>query len=189
MIVVGLDVSLTATGVARVDTDSGHVRVRTLSSGSRRGHARLEWIRQEILEELRGADFAGIEGFAFMARSANADEIYGLGHLVRHAVWLRRVPYAIVPPASLKLYVTGDGNSDKTPLWRELAKSFSHVDVGDDNQADALGIATMVLRHEGHPVDAHRLRWPHALEKCHWPDHDGEPRIIRKRKPPRAKKP
>lgn len=191
MILVGLDVSLNGTGAARVDTDTGRSVTRTIDPKGRRTHARMEFVRTEVADIIRGADYVGIEGLAYAAASSNRDEIDGMHWQIRHLCWQRRVPYAIMPPATVKGYVTGDGQAGKLDMVKAMNRAFPQMALSDrDDEADALAIVTMVARFKGLLLDAHVLRYPHVLEKVQWADQDGEPRIIRKpRKPsPLARK-
>lgn len=166
------------TGVARLDLETGHTVVKTLHTEKLRGHKRLEVIQEEIAEVARGVNVAGVEGFSYGSKTSSAEWIYANGIMVRHLLWRRRIPFAVISPSNVKLYVTGNGGADKTDVVREVQRSFPRVLIQDDNQADALTIACMIARRHLRPVDAHRLRYEHALEKCEWPDHEGEPRRL-----------
>lgn len=180
MIVLGIDWSLNATGVARLNLETGHSVIRTIKAGTRRGHARHEHLRMALVDVMKGVDYAAVEGLSFGSHTGVKDEIYG-GHMIlRHELFRRHITYALVPPANLKGYVTGDGGAGKIDVMREIQRSFPKLSIADDNQADAMGLACMVARYRGQLVDAHRKRWPHTLEGCHWADQDGEPRIIKK---------
>ncbi|AYD87402.1 RuvC-like resolvase [Microbacterium phage ValentiniPuff] len=181
MILVGLDVSLNGTGVARVDTDTGRSFTKTLDPKGLRSHARMEFVRTEVANVLRGADYAIVEALAFSAPSAVRDEIDGLHWQIRHLCWQRKVPYALVSPTALKSYVTGDGQAGKLEMVKAMRRAFPQMALSDrDDEADALGLVTMGARFKGLVLDAHVLRFPHALEKVQWADQDGEPRIIKK---------
>lgn len=186
MILVGLDISLNGTGGARLDLESGAVRLSTFKPGTRRGHSRTEWVLGELATFCAGADMAVIEGLSYGSKSSSLDEIYGFHMLVRQQLWRRRIPYAIATPADIKMYVTGNGNAGKLDMVRSLRKAFPKLRIEDDNQADALGAATMGARFKNQVVDAHVLRYSHVLEKVRWPDQDGEPRAIVRKHTPRS---
>lgn len=185
MIVVGLDVSLNATGVARIDTDSGHTRTRTLKVGTRRGHARNDFVLNEVSEEIRGASLVVLEGYAYGSRTPTVP-IHELTGLLKHQVWRRGVAYGIVPPSNLKAYVTGEYNAGKLDMMRAMQRAFPGILLSTDDEADALALATMGCRWQKLVVDAHVQRWAHEIQKCQWPDGDGEPRApMKKRAKPR----
>jgi crossover junction endodeoxyribonuclease RuvC len=185
VIVGGLDISLNGTGVARLDTETGRARVRRLNPGSRVGHDRLEFVVREVTEDLQGCDIVGVEGYAYNSRTPVA-EIHELSGLLKHQLWRRKIPYALIPPSNLKAYTTGNGNAQKVDMLREMQRTFPALILGSDDEADALALAAMVCAWKKQWVDAHRLRYPHEFEKCAWPNQAGEPRIIRK---PRKKRP
>lgn len=45
----------------------------------------------------------------------------------------------MVPPTTLKKFVTGKGNAEKSLMIREVYKRWG-FDAADDNQADAVGL-------------------------------------------------
>jgi Holliday junction resolvasome RuvABC endonuclease subunit len=184
VIAVGLDLSLNGTGAARVDTDTGGARTMKIDPKGLRGHRRLEFILEEITRVIQGADIVGIEGLSFASKSASRDELYGMHMLVRHQVWRRRVPYALLPPSTVKGYTTGNGQAGKIEMVKAMRSAFPAMKLpNDDDQADALAIAAMVLRWSGQIIDAHVTRWPHCLDGVEWPDHDREPRRVHRPKP------
>lgn len=185
MIVGGLDISLNGTGTARLDTETGRARVRRINPGNRTGHERLEFVVREVTADLDGCDIVGVEGYAYASRTPVA-EIHEISGLLKHMLWRRRIPYAIIPPWNLKSYTTGNGSAGKLDMTREMQLTFPSILLKSDDEADALALAAMVCAWKKQWVDAHRLRYPHEFEKCSWPNQNGEPRIVRK---PRKKRP
>lgn len=135
--VLGLDLSLTATGIAYRDGSTG-----TVLGPARAGDTRLRQIEDQVTIAVGGedlglgpaVDLAVIEDLPTHGKGAGAT---GMVHGVVRALLLRRrVPYAVVPPATLKAYATGKGNSDKTAMalaaFKRAAREFA-----DDNQCDA----------------------------------------------------
>ena len=104
--VIGLDLSITATGIARPDGTTHTVTTKNI------GDARLLAIRHEInLAYGLGIDLAVIEDLPTHAKAAG---ITGMVHgTVRTYLLDRDIPYALITPASLKKYATGKGNSGK----------------------------------------------------------------------------
>lgn len=187
--VVGLDLSLTATGVA-----NGNGVPETLTSRLK-GCQRLAEIRDAVLDCCAfgwmpdpGCDFPGphdrdfsgavvthvsrplvvIEGYAFAARNSHAHALGELGGVIRLALHEAGVPYVDVPPSSLKKYACGKGNANKGEM---LAAAIRRLDYegASDNEADALWLRAMGLDALGCPVvklpEAHRA----ALAKVEWP--------------------
>ena len=125
--VVGLDLSITATGVC------DGAGARTIKPASSDGDRRLVQIVAEIRPIAYGADLVVIEDLPTHAHSAG---ITGMVHgAVRHML-LSGPPYVTVPPATLKKYATGRGNAGKPEMAVALFKRAG-IELADDNQVDA----------------------------------------------------
>lgn len=79
---------------------------------------------------------------------------------------VRRIPVAVCAPTTLKSFATGSGRADKRDMIDAARSLWPHARVADDNQADALLLAT---------AGAYRLGWhepelPHHIEpRISWP--------------------
>lgn len=159
--VVGLDLSLTATGYAN-DVGAG-----TLGAAGRKGCARLALLRDLAILECRDADLVVLEGYAFAARNSHAHALGELGGVIRLALHERRVPFVDVPPASLKKYATGKGNANKGEMLAAAIRRLDY-DGASDNEADALWLRAMGMDALGCPPvklpETHRA----ALAKVDW---------------------
>lgn len=182
-IIIGIDPSLTGTGIARVDTDDRLVAdVQTITSTGRKDATwpqratRIDNLAQEIAslcqDELHeiSADLVVLEAPSLgQQRQGGTLDRHGLwwGILARLTYW--GIPYACVAPAARAKYATGKGNASKDQVLLEVARRFPHVPVTDNNQADALVLAAMGADHLGTPLvelpKAHR----EALDKVAWP--------------------
>lgn len=136
MKIVGLDLSLTGTGIATWCGD--RILAETITT-KLLGLPRMDYILQQVREFTKAADLVVIEGFSFGSRGAALFEIAGLGYLVRHDFWKREQKFLLVTPGQLKKFVTGKGNADKAIVIREVYKRFG-VDVANDDEADAVGL-------------------------------------------------
>jgi Holliday junction resolvasome RuvABC endonuclease subunit len=145
--VVGLDLSITGTGLA---VGTGHEVVTELIKTSEKdGDARLVQIRDTILDRCAGAEFALIE--APTARSASS-VVSGMVHgVVRLALIDLGVPYGSALPATLKKYATGKGEATKVDMALEAFKRAGR-EFPDDNQCDAWWAWVMAMDNSGHPV-------------------------------------
>lgn len=171
MRVIGIDPSLTATGVA--DATGGlHTIVSKPDGGTVADRARRLATIWAHLRPLRldGAHLVVIEGPAF-SRQGQAGVHLRAGlwwHIVTrlHAVG---VPVAEVAPTALKKYATGKGNADKSDMRLALYKRAG-LDVSSDDEVDAWWLRQMGLVHLGDP-DAVPLPQTHlaALDKVVWP--------------------
>lgn len=127
--IVGLDLSLTATGVC-VDGTCDTIKTK------RTGMERLHELRSEILQCCDGADLVVIEGYAMgSARQSHSYATGELGGLIRYALWVHDIAYVEIPPASLKQFATGKGNANKDAMVATAARAGCPAD--DNNAVDA----------------------------------------------------
>lgn len=166
--IVGLDLSLTATGVA-----PHHGPPITIGSDLR-GAERLAELQRRIVAHIRGVDLAVIEGYAY-GRHNRAHQIGELGGIIRLACWHQRIPYVEVPPATLKKFATGKGNAGKDDM---LVAAIRRLDYqgASHNEADALWLHQLALHGYRNPAR-------HVLPKAQtavadgidWPDLEEAP--------------
>jgi Holliday junction resolvasome RuvABC endonuclease subunit len=162
--VLGLDLSLTATGVALPNGSC-----RTIKTNAADGDLRLV----QIAESIRVAvtitgpiDLAVIEDLPVGARSAG---ITGMVHgVVRNELAVVGVPYALVAPATLKAYATGGGAADKTAMAMAAYKRHG-IEFADDNQCDAWWLRMAGHEHLGQPIVSLPAAQIARLAKAKWP--------------------
>jgi len=130
--IVGVDLSLTATGVAL----AGGPR---LIRSKRKGLARLHEISGEILDIARAEPdtLVIIEGYSFSSHAAHAHELGALGGVVRYRLWRRGIAFVDVAPATLKKYATGKGNAPKELVLAEAIRRLGYTGSSHD-EADAI---------------------------------------------------
>lgn len=163
MKIIGLDLSITATGVALPDGTTW-----TLATRTGEGDWRLEVIAASIRQyvELHRADVVVIEGPVVRSSAAT---VIGMVHgAVRVELLRAKVPYVIVSPATLKKFATGKGTADKTAMALAAFKRAGR-EFPDDNQCDAWW-----LQQAGHcALGDNRLDMPQAqravLSTVSWP--------------------
>lgn len=170
--IVGIDLSLTATGLAQADGTAHTIRTGPGDHLADQ-HDRLTHIVNEIAERtaagLTGApDLAVIEGPSYGSNGAGTWDRAGLWWLVIDRLFREGVPVAVVPPTVLKRYATGKGNATKPDMRMALYQRLG-LDLRDDNQVDAIWLRAMGLDQLGCPLvdmpQAHRA----ALDKVTWP--------------------
>lgn len=177
-LVIGVDPSLTCTGVAG-DGWADALRHKG------KGHRRLRWLREEIRDRTRAADLVVIEGAAYgRGGQAGHHELAGLWWLLVQDLWERDIPYAVVTPHGRTIYATGSATPAKDyprekrariakGMVRDAVAARYGVECdgpGRYDKADAFILAAMGLDHLGWPLavvpDTHRR----ALEAVPWPD-------------------
>jgi hypothetical protein len=177
--VLGLDISLTSTGVALNTSHAEALRTKA------RGHARLRWLRTEIRLRTDGADFAVVEGPAYgHGAQAGHHEGAGLWWMVTHDLWRRDIPYAVVSPHARTIYATGRANpaQDQQPksqrariakgMVREAVRTRYGLECegpGRYDQADATILAAMGLDWLGWAVVDLPASHRRALDSVEWP--------------------
>jgi Holliday junction resolvasome RuvABC endonuclease subunit len=132
--VVGLDLSLTATGVCTAAGQAGVFKSSAI------GDERLLPIRWMVTEHAADAHLVVIEDM--LVRSASAP-MTGMVHgVVRATLMDLHVPYVTVPPSSLKKFATGKGTADKTAMAIAALKRYGR-EFTDDNACDAFWLHMM----------------------------------------------
>lgn len=136
----GFDLSLTAAGITFIDS-KGDVRYSTTISVKSKGAQRLSEICNTIkrlCERLR-PKLVCIEGYANNAKWGR--EAAGeLGGVVRLALHEMNIPFYIVPPNSLKLFVTGKGNAEKDMMILHVYKNWG-ISVKNNDEGDSTSLA------------------------------------------------
>jgi crossover junction endodeoxyribonuclease RuvC len=168
-VVVGLDLSLTATGVA---TSSG---TKIVDSTGHKGdtldqrRTRLIGMTERIINEVTPlADLVVIEAPAFSRTQGAMHDRSGLWWLVVAALHDGLANVTEVAPTALKKYITGKGNAPKGDMRMEIFKRFG-VDIRDDNEADAFALRALGLDLLGHPLVQMPVAHRAGLEKLHRP--------------------
>lgn len=157
-LVVGLDLSMTGTGIAWWDGTTTTLHPKT------KGDDRLVEITDHLMAIV--ADLVVIEDLPLSARSAG---ITGMVHGAVRAMLKRcGIPYATVPPATLKKYATGRGNADK-PAMAVAAYKRLGLEGVDDNRVDAAWLRAAGLDYLGQPLCALPASQRAALDKVDWP--------------------
>jgi Holliday junction resolvasome RuvABC endonuclease subunit len=164
--VLGLDLSMTATGICLPDG-----RTLTVATNAKDRDYRLVVIRNEV----RGAVIAtrpdlvvmeeappGLKGPAIKA-------IHMVQGAVRVALLDLEVPCAVVNPSTLKAYATGKKGADKTAMAMAAYKRAA-LEFGDDNQVDAWWLRAMGLDQLGEAVVTVPQAQRAFLDSVDWPE-------------------
>lgn len=163
--IVGLDLSLTATGIATPK----HVGVLT---SRRRGMERLDDLRSHIISHVNTGDIVIIEGYSYASHN-QAHQLGELGGVIRHMLWDHGIAYIDVPPATLKKFATGKGSANKSAMGLAAARA-GYDGPGDDNAIDAWWLRQLgeyANADEGHSLTtAYR---DECVSKLEWPTVEG----------------
>lgn len=162
--VVGLDLSITSTGVALADGS-----LATIGPPAKLGDRRLVVLCDHLEGSpmrIYAADLAVIEGPVVRSSAA---VIIGMVHgVVRSMLMGYGTPYAVVPPATLKKFATGKGNADKTAMALAAYKRAG-VEFATDDECDAWWLRVAGLTALGHPPFPLPAGQVAALDAVTWP--------------------
>ena len=151
MIVLGLDLSLTGTGMCGVESNAGDGKglLATINTTAKtRTEDRLISIRRTIAQASNGADAAIIEGLSYGSVGGAQAERSALHWMVRVDLYQLGVPYVVVTPMSLKKFVCGTAKAEKSMMIREVFRRWN-VEAKNDNEADAAALAHLGLVYYG----------------------------------------
>jgi Holliday junction resolvasome RuvABC endonuclease subunit len=164
--VLGLDLSLNATGVCLPDG-----MTYTIKCKASQGDSRFTLIRDHLRVTLRYSrpDIAVVEDLGrfkgntlivmAMVRACAVLELLDSG-----------VPYVFVSPTSLKMFATGSGRADKDDMARAAADRGGRT-FADDNQCDAWWLRAAALCTYGNGAGlVLDVKQRGALEAIGWPD-------------------
>jgi len=187
--IVGLDPSLTCTGVVAVGhTDSGHSGVTgawsirsqaptVKDTAEVRADRILEvgrrWV--ELLDDIHGDGRDPIlivcesRDFQTSTREGGhaTDRNWLMGHLLISARSFGAL-LVFIPPTSLKLYACSDGRASKSAVKTAVERRYG-VSLANDDEADALTLAAMGADVYGSPLAPAPEDQRQALRSADWP--------------------
>lgn len=141
--VLALDLSLTRSGYALADGTHG---VLAPPFGAEAPMARLRWIRGSVdrLVTMQRPNVVVIEGYSFNSEISRAHAAGELGGVIRLLLFESTIPFAEVPPASLKMFATGNGGVKKDAVLVAAVQQLGYTGH-DNNESDALWLRQMAL--------------------------------------------
>jgi len=137
---LGLDLSLTSSGVVFLD-DKGTVKYAKTIKVKSKGAERLF----EIYEIVRSCcmklkpQLVCIEGYA-MGSKYGREAAGELGGVIRMLLYSLNIPFYIVQPTSLKLFVLGKGVGEKDQIQMHVYKNWG-FEAPDNDTADAFSLS------------------------------------------------
>lgn len=174
--VLGIDLSLTGTGLAYSTGDAIAIRtVRTKPYGPTLEDSwqRLKYIESEIWKTATSEffDLVLIEGPSYGSKGAGTWDRGGLWWLVVSMVLAHDMKAVSVPPTLVKKYATGKGGGpgiSKATVCSAAGNRYGRVFATDD-EADAYVLCAMGLDHLGDPPAVVPKLHREALAKVQWP--------------------
>lgn len=142
---LGIDQSLRSSGLAVVSEKQEIVCLGEVAPGKLTGVTRLAHIRSALRDHLAAEPdikFAAMEGYAYDVGAGRVFELGEVGAVVKLTLHDAGIPFVIVPPASLKLFVSGMGGATKEQMREATYKKWG-LDIDQDDQCDAHGLAQL----------------------------------------------
>jgi Holliday junction resolvasome RuvABC endonuclease subunit len=162
---IGLDLSLTSTGVS-INGETSIISTKA------RGAERLHIVSSGILDLCTSKKIACaiIEGYSFASRNSQAHSIGEMGGAVRMRLWENGIPYVEVPPTCRAKFATGKGNAGKSEVVSSISAKTGIIfsGAGGDDECDAWLLEQMGLTY----LDKSKYQWSEAsissLAKVDW---------------------
>lgn len=163
MAVLGIDQSLSGTGLSHIDHQGKMIRQKILKTAKLRGVARLKTICDSVLEfcQETGERFViAREGYSFGSKGRASFSLGELGGCIDLTLFKANMPelvdYYVFSPTVIKKYCLGSGAVKKDTQYLLKVYDVFGIHFLDDNQADAFLIAQTLLgmlngRNTGNP--------------------------------------
>lgn len=168
---VGIDLSLTGTGLAIVDEVG--IRTHLFTSKGKKDASLAE--RANRLNDLTNAIVQSVPSGALVVIEQPAYSQTGGSHHDRSGLWWLILtalhPYhrvVEVAPGNLKKYATGNGKAGKDEMLAAAIRRYPNAEVTNNNVADAVHLAAMGARHLGHPQETDTVKITEAMEVPRW---------------------
>lgn len=148
--VVGVDPSITSTGVFVLGVGASFARVQSKPGGEELSQ-RMNRLRSVVMavrahvnslghREPGGVELIVIEGPAYGSNNANTHMLAGFWWLLVHALE-KIAPVAVVQPSTLKKFATGNGRADKDEMLAAAIAAFPQAGIRNNDVADAAALA------------------------------------------------
>lgn len=174
---VGIDPSLTATGLVILDEGAQTIKTTALPKGERNVHDhshRIEATAATIAELVPTGSMVAIEGPSLGSTRGNPDERAGLRWSIIGRLRHRGCLVVQVPPKSAKMWLTDSGNAGKEEMIAaaiELAPADLQIET--EHEADAFAMVSMLAAHVGAGIIPTPPRAGKALAGVAWAPIEG----------------
>lgn len=147
---IGLDLSLTSTGVCSFITNPVALITRVIKTSNKLTYAqRYNKIIESILSEYSISTITStfIEGYSFgsFGKSSSMSYLIELGGILKFKLYREGINYVIVPPTLLKKFISGKGTSKKEDIklhiYKKYGQEFESSDAADAYALVAMGVA------------------------------------------------
>lgn len=147
---VGIDHSMVGTGVVVLDQNGNILEqklIKTTNEDSDEKRMTTIIDALSFIPKIVRLKSVYIEGPSFQSNGQAVLQMGALHYLIRIFLYRKKIKFKIVPPKTLKKFVTGNGNTKKEQMLLNIYKKWG-VEFSDNNVADAYGLAKMALEME-----------------------------------------
>jgi crossover junction endodeoxyribonuclease RuvC len=137
--VLGIDLSLTGTGLVRLDSDGTHKNARIETKSGEPIFERWTKILGAINEWSLGCEIVVIEGYSF-GSVAGMRTCIELGGIVRFQLLRSRRRIVEVSPSTLKRFASQDGHAEKDKMILHVFRRWG-VEFQSNDECDAYVLA------------------------------------------------
>lgn len=164
----GIDPSLTGTGIC-ILMDGEKPLIQTIATTPKTHpiiYDRVDHIVRKVGDilfndyDFDANDAICIERPFVSPKNMNAQQnLLVLSYLLREDLYRRQMPWMDISPMTLKKFVCGKGNSEKSMILMKVYQNWD-ISTADDNQADACGLAHMAKAMEAVQGRGNPELWP-----------------------------
>lgn len=158
--VVGLDPSLTRTGIAVLDVyDRPTPVLRCVESTGKKGddwetrYLRIASLTGRIVDAVPSGALVLIESPSYASASTSSHDRSGLWWRVYGRLSERGCQILTVAPSQRMKYATGKGNAPKDAVLAAAVRRYPGIDIKNNDEADAVVLLAMGLRLVGRAID------------------------------------
>lgn len=142
--ILGIDPGTANIGIVIID-NYGVVLYKECWKPPNKGVERLLWVGDELaklVDKYKIRD-AAIEGYSYMSKW-RAHDLGEVGGIIRVSLHEMGVRYSVVPPPTLKKFVTGKGNTKKELVPMHVFKKWGE-EFEDTHTCDAYSLCRYIL--------------------------------------------
>lgn len=156
---VGIDLSLTSTGLAFVEGPLGWTGrvtskpVKATDDVYLGKLGRFHGIASTIWGQVHPGAHVFLEGPSYGSAGQATHDIAGNWWNVYRTLHTEGRTVTVIPPATVKQYATGKGNAPKDQVMAAAIKRYPAFDIGGNDEADAVVLVAIGLRLHGIPLE------------------------------------
>jgi len=140
---VGVDLSLTETGLVVLDRNFKILQQGLISTLSTINiEARLLEIKNCLIKYFNKDSIIYLEGLSFASKGQSILELSGLHYYIRVYLYESNFFFKLIPPTTLKKFITGTGRAKKELMLLKVYKKFGE-EFSNSNLCDAYSLARL----------------------------------------------